>query len=41
MKQNGVVGVGISSGNQPNEVRLRGFHPESGTEVIQKLIHTQ
>ena len=34
MKQNGVVGVGISSGNQPNEVRLRGFHPESGTEVM-------
>ncbi len=33
MKQHGVVGVGISSGQQSNEVRLRGFHPDSGTEV--------
>lgn len=33
MKEQGVVGVGISSGERENEVRLRGFHPDSGVEV--------
>ena len=34
MKERGVVGVGISSGDQANEVRLRGFYPDTSSQVL-------